>query len=96
MGQYPLLKTCHLIKNMSPYKLDGSTIFTWNDLWHSEIMNIKFAKLFSFVRKHSISLKASLSAPTTIDHSNIPLSNQTILQLNQLVSICQNWQIVQP
>jgi len=64
--------------------VDGSTVTFWGDLWTSDILSIKFPRLFSFAHNPDISVKDIVLAEDLDTIFQIPLSQPAFEELLDL------------
>jgi hypothetical protein len=71
-------------RSLSKYRLEnGNSILFWDDLWHDEMMSVKFPRPFSYTNDKLVSVLGSLLYDNISRAFDLPLSSQTYLVYNE-------------
>lgn len=68
---------------------NGHTIWFWQDMWNGQLPLHQYPELFSFVRKHNMSLRTVWEAPHLHELFHLPLSEQAFQQFDLLLAILE-------
>lgn len=67
---------------------DGTTVTFWEDLWSEQVLAVRFPSLFSFVRNKNISVNEVMNVEDLDSLFNLPLSQETYAELEELMDFC--------